>query len=155
MKNIFENKEQIKKVNKPWGYELWMASDDNHSKFALKEIFLNSGYKTSYQFHELKEECNYVISGSGTLLLAREKIDLDKFKLNNYSDKELRKIIDDLQVFNLSPGCSYHVKPLYVHAVISKNDLLMVEASTLHLDDVFRIFDESGRGHGRIDKEHS
>ena len=37
---------------------------------------------------------------------------------------------------------------------ISTNDLKMVESSTLHLDDVFRISDDSGRGHGKIDSEH-
>ena len=31
----------------------------------------------------------------------------------------------------------------------------MVETSTLHLDDVYRIKDDFNRGDGRIEKEHS
>ena len=38
---------ETKKVIKPWGYELWIASNDTGSKFAMKEIFINSGHKTS------------------------------------------------------------------------------------------------------------
>ena len=29
---------KIKKVTKPWGYELWIASKENQAKFAMKEI---------------------------------------------------------------------------------------------------------------------
>ena len=33
------NEDNVKKVNKPCGYELWMA-DDTNSKFAFKKIFI-------------------------------------------------------------------------------------------------------------------
>ena len=36
-----ENIDKVKKVSKPWGYELWLASDHNDSKYALK-IFIKS-----------------------------------------------------------------------------------------------------------------
>ena len=71
---------KIKKVTKPWGYELWIASKENQAKFAMKEIFIKSGYKTSFQFHEKKEECNYIISGSGKFYISKNKINLDRFK---------------------------------------------------------------------------
>ena len=110
-----ENINQVKKVIKPWGHELWLASNHNDSKYALKEIFIKSPHASSIQFHEIK---------------------------------------DGLISHKLSSGSVFHVKPGFVHRVISTNDLKMVETSTLHLDDVFRIFDESGRGHGKIDSEH-
>ncbi len=149
-----ENINKVKKVNKPWGYELWLASDHNDSKYALKEIFIKSPHASSVQFHEIKEETNYVLSGEGELLLSSEPIDIDRFKKNEYSKDELKKIVEDLNVHKLSAGSVFHVKPGFVHRVISTNDLKMVESSTLHLDDVFRISDESGRGHGKIDSEH-
>ena len=47
MKNkYYSNK--IKKVNKPWGYELWIASNENKAKFAMKEIYIKSGFKTRF-----------------------------------------------------------------------------------------------------------
>jgi len=30
------NLKKIKKVKKPWGYELWIASKENKDKFAMK-----------------------------------------------------------------------------------------------------------------------
>ena len=106
-----ENINQVKKVNKPWGYE-------------------------------------------GELLLSTEPIDIEKFKNNRYSNEDLKEIVKNLVSYKLVSGAVFHVKPGFVHRVISTNDLKMVETSTLHLDDVFRIFDESGRGHGKIDSEH-
>lgn len=153
MKNkYYSNK--IKKVNKPWGYELWIASNENKAKFAMKEIYIKSGFKTSFQFHEKKEECNYIINGTGKFYVSKNKINLQKFKKNKYSESELRKIIKNLKVYKLKKGSSFYIKPLYVHSVLSKKNLLMMESSTLELDDVYRIFDESGRGHGRIKSEH-
>ena len=153
MKNkYYSNK--IKKVNKPWGYELWIASNENKAKFAMKEIYIKSGFKTSFQFHEKKEECNYIINGTGKFYISKNKINLQKFKKNKYSESELRKIIKNLKVYKLKKGSSFYIKPLYVHSVLSTKNLLMMESSTLELDDVYRIFDESGRGHGRIKSEH-
>ena len=153
MKNkYYSNK--IKKVNKPWGYELWIASNENKAKFAMKEIYIKSGFKTSFQFHEKKEECNYIINGTGKFYVSKNKINLQKFKKNKYSESELRKIIKNLKIYKLKKGSSFYIKPLYVHSVLSTKNLLMMESSTLELDDVYRIFDESGRGHGRIKSEH-
>ena len=153
MKNkYYSNK--IKKVNKPWGYELWIASNENKAKFAMKEIYIRSGFKTSFQFHEKKEECNYIINGTGKFYISKNKINIQKFKKNKYSESELRKIIKNLKVYKLKKGSSFYIKPLYVHSVLSTKNLLMMESSTLELDDVYRIFDESGRGHGRIRSEH-
>ena len=120
----------------------------------MKEIFIKSGFKTSFQFHEKKEECNYIINGTGKFYISKNKINLQKFKNNKYTDEDLRKIIKNLKIFNLKKGSSFYIKPLFVHSVLSTKDLLMMESSTLELDDVYRIFDESGRGHGRIRSEH-
>ena len=145
---------QVKKVNKPWGYELWIASDHNNSKYALKEIFIKSPHASSIQFHEIKEETNYVTHGEGELLLSEKPIDIQKYKRGEYNQDEINKIIKNLISHKLKPGSVFHIKPGFIHRVISTNDLKMVETSTLHLNDVFRISDDSGRGHGKIESEH-
>ena len=38
--------------------------------------------------------------------------------------------------------------------LISIDNLTMIESSSLHLNDVYRILDEHGRGHGKIESEH-
>jgi len=155
MKSSIMHQEQIKKVNKPWGYELWLASDYNDSKYAFKEIKINTGFKTSFQFHEFKEESNYVIEGQGVLYLSNSQINIEKFKNNEYLEKELLEIIDSLEKHKLFEGSLFHIRPGFVHAVASTKDLKMCETSTLHLDDVFRINDEFGRRHGKIESEHT
>ena len=154
MKSFFANKQDIKRVTKPWGYELWVASDLNNKTYAMKEIFIKSGFKTSFQFHEYKEECNYIISGKGTLLLSENKIDFNKFKKNLYTNENLRDITHNLKSYKLEKCSSFHIQPLYIHSVISLENLTMIESSSLHLNDVYRILDEHGRGHGKIISEH-
>tara|TARA_B100000925_G_C21985884_1_gene464499 strand:- start:454 stop:918 length:465 start_codon:yes stop_codon:yes gene_type:complete len=152
---FFKNQQEVKKVIKPWGHELWLASEATNSFYAFKEIFIKSGYKTSFQFHSKKFETNYIISGLGELHISNSVIDEKKFINNLYEPQELEELINNLNVFTLKPGCVFNVSPGFVHSVFSKNDLVMCETSTLHLDDVYRINDEYGRNHGRIDSEHA
>ena len=49
-----------KYVEKPWGYEKWIAITDN---YALKEIFFKKGQRCSFQYHHKKEEHIYILSG--------------------------------------------------------------------------------------------
>ena len=154
MESFCKSLSETKKVIKPWGYELWIASNDTGSKFAMKEIFINSGHKTSYQFHEHKEECAIILSGEGTLFLSEKKIDINKFKSGQYEEGELKDIIKNLQSFKISKGSTMQIKPFYVHSILAVTDIKLIESSTLDLDDVFRLFDETGRGHGKINSEH-
>lgn len=74
MESFCKSLSEIKKVTKPWGYELWIASSHTNSKFAMKEIFINSGHKTSFQFHESKEECAIILSGKGLYYCQKKKL---------------------------------------------------------------------------------
>ena len=49
-----------RKVEKPWGWELWVAVTE---KYAGKIIHINPGQKLSRQYHIIKDETVYVISG--------------------------------------------------------------------------------------------
>jgi len=149
----FKTKSEIKKVVKPWGHEIWLADGAPNFKYALKEIYFKSNYKTSIQFHEFKEETSYVKSGKGIFYYSTENIDLEKFKKNQYSQEEIRQIISDLQKREINSGDVIHIKPLLIHRVESINELTTIEASTIELDDVYRLNDEWNRGHGKIDSE--
>ena len=151
---MIENINSIKKITKPWGHEIWLASYYNDSKYALKEIFIKSPHASSIQFHEKKEETNYIQSGRGKLLLSEKPIDIDKYKNKKYSHGEINDLITNLKEIHLEKGVVFHIKPGFIHRVISEDDLLMIEASTLELDDVFRLKDETNRSHGKISSEH-
>src|SRR5437016_10108289 len=49
------------KVEKPWGYELRWAITD---RYLGKVLHLNKGESLSLQYHERKDECQYVIKGA-------------------------------------------------------------------------------------------
>ena len=146
--------EEIKKVDKPWGYEKWIADGSPDFKYVLKEILFKSKFKSSTQFHEFKEETNYVQKGSGTLYYYPEPINIEEWKSGQYSNQEISDILNNLKKEKLTPGKVFHVKPRMIHRIEAVTDLILLEASTIELDDVIRINDEWGRQDGKIEKEH-
>jgi mannose-6-phosphate isomerase len=145
MKIEINEKKNVKVVIKPWGYEKWIAPGKPNFKYALKEIYLKKGKKSSLQFHKKKEETNYILSGEGILHYSQKKINFKDFLKKGLSEKEIIKI---------KKGVVFHVKPFYLHRVEAKTNLLMMESSTIELDDVFRVQDDTNRKHGKIKTEH-
>jgi|TARA_R110000823_G_scaffold253133_1_gene375668 mannose-6-phosphate isomerase len=109
----------MRKVNKKWGHELIWAETAN---YVGKLLHINAGHRLSLQFHRVKEETVYVLSGT----------------LYIYDDED--------KVIRLSPGESFHVNPLQVHRFgANESDVEIMEVSTPHLDDVVRLEDDYGR----------
>ena len=143
----------MKHVNKPWGYELWIA-DGSTTPYAAKRILFKAGNRTSLQVHEHKIETNYVLNGEGILHLSMEPLDVKKFLIEGMTAKQVEAYENTFAVIELLPGTVFDVQPGYVHRVIAKTDLEFIETSTTELDDVIRLQDDSGRAHGRISREH-
>ena len=55
-----------RRVDKPWGHELWFALTD---RYAGKLLHVRAGQRLSVQYHETKDETSYLLSGR--LLLHR------------------------------------------------------------------------------------
>ncbi|OQW50568.1 MAG: cupin [Proteobacteria bacterium SG_bin7] len=119
-------KVEIKKVEKPWGYELIWAKSQ---KYAGKILHINKGQKLSLQHHKVKEE---------TILVFRGKIE---FIYENKNTKKLETVI-------LSEGEAHHIEPLHKHRMIAIEDSDLFEVSTPELDDVVRFEDSYGRAPG-------
>ncbi|MDD7281255.1 hypothetical protein [Floccifex sp.] len=111
-----------KYIEKPWGYEKWIAVTDH---YALKEIFLKKGCRTSLQYHNYKEEHSYVLSG---------QLSIEEDNIN----KEM-----ETNVYN--PGDIIHALPTYKHRVTALEDSVFIEVSTPYLDDVVRVEDDYNR----------
>ena len=122
----------MKVVSKPWGKEIWLELND---KYCYKRIYINAGTRTSYQYHEKKLETNYIIKGKAEVWLENDKGVIEKNKMGK----------DDF----------FTVVPPRKHRIIALTDLILQEVSTPEVDDVIRIEDDSDRGAGRIDSEHS
>ena len=116
-------KAPIRKVEKPWGYELiWAETKD----YIGKMLHIKAGHQLSLQFHRVKEETIYLVRGRMKFL---------------YSDSPE----GNLQEITLTPGDAHHVPPRSKHRMVAVEDCEVFEVSTPHLDDVVRIEDSYGR----------
>lgn len=120
-----------KVVHKPWGKEEWLALND---AYCYKRIYINAGYKTSYQYHKFKQETNYIIEGTAEVWLENDE---------GVVEKKIMKA-----------GEFFDVNPPKKHRVIAITDIILQEVSTPHVDDVFRIDDEFNRVDGKVEAEH-
>lgn len=121
----------MKTVTKPWGKEEWLELNE---KYCYKRIYINAGYKTSYQYHNFKRETNYIISGEAEIWLENNEGIVEK------------KIMRAGDYFNVTPPKK--------HRVIALTDIILQEVSTPEVDDVIRINDEFARADGKIEGEH-
>ena len=86
-------------TEKPWGYEKLIVLND---RYALKEIFLRKGCRSSLQSHFKKEETIYVLSG---------ELELETKILNNRVNKE-----------RYIKGESYSIDKNMIHRVTAIQD---------------------------------
>jgi mannose-6-phosphate isomerase-like protein (cupin superfamily) len=142
-----------KYVNKPWGHELWIA-DGTTMPYALKRILFKAGNQTSLQVHKFKHETNYVLEGTGTLLISKIWFDVDQYVDGRMPSAVTCSHIEALEQIDLMPGIIFHVTPGHLHRVVAKTDLTFMEASSTELNDVVRLRDDTGRPDGKIESEH-
>jgi len=119
------DKQPISRVEKPWGYELIWA---HAGAYVGKILHVNAGEALSYQFHRVKEETIYVLSGTLTLYAAE-------------GDDQPRKI-------ELRQGEAFHIRPGLRHRFEAGVDVDLLEVSTPELEDVVRLEDRYGRSGG-------
>ena len=111
-----------RRVEKPWGWELVWAETE---AYVGKLLFVRAGHALSLQYHEIKDESWLVQEGRATL--------------------ELGEVGGRLSQVEIGPGDVFRYRPGTVHRVTAVEDLLVVEVSTPHLDDVVRLEDRYGR----------
>ncbi len=113
------------RVDKPWGYELrWGITE----RYAGKVLHVHEGEALSLQYHERKDEFQYVIKG-------RIEIELGG------SDGLLTKHV-------MQAGDTLHIVPGTRHRLTALEDTDIFEVSTSEIDDVVRLEDRYGRaGH--------
>lgn len=110
------------KTVKPWGYELLVTANE---RYALKDIFIKAGTRSSLQYHERKLETILLLSGRLTL------------ESGNGAEPYTQR--------DYGAGESYTVAPGMHHRVTALEDTRLIEVSTPELDDVIRVQDDYGR----------
>jgi mannose-6-phosphate isomerase-like protein (cupin superfamily) len=113
---------EIRKVDKPWGYELIFAHTD---RYAGKILHVDPGQALSLQYHEHKDETLYLHSGEFELVIEQG---------------------DEIITRMVHPGEAIHIPPNTRHRMTSGPEGCdIIEVSTPELDDVVRLEDRYGR----------
>ncbi len=110
------------RVDKPWGYELRWAITE---RYAGKILHIKKGEALSLQFHEKKDEYQYVIKGA--------------------VDIELGGPEGALTTRRMKVGDTLHITPGTRHRLTAVADTDIFEVSTPEVDDVVRLEDRYGR----------
>ncbi len=112
---------QVKRVPKPWGYEIIWAHTD---RYVGKVLHIDAGHALSVQYHNQKDETVYLLKGDM---------------------KYWVKLGDELEDVRLREGDAFRITPGTVHYMEAITDCDILEASTPELDDVVRLQDRYGR----------
>lgn len=110
-----------KRVEKKWGYELWIHNDEDYCGKLL--VFPKKGSNFSMHYHLKKKETWYVQSGG-----------FDFHWIDVENGKRMRKIIKEGDSVLIERGLPHQLVAL-------ENNSTIVEVSTEHFDeDSYRIY---------------
>jgi len=101
-----------KKVEKEWGYEIWITT----APYVMKMLYIAEGKSIHLQYHEKKHETWYISDGKGLAIINGDSIIL---KENDY--------------IQLPPGTIHKITGM------SSDGITIIEASTTELEDVVHV----------------
>ncbi len=78
-KSKFNLEGYVKKVDKPWGYELHWVREG--MPYMGKVLHINAGCRLSLQVHEIKQESYWLINGECNLILENSSGELEAVKM--------------------------------------------------------------------------
>lgn len=122
-RSAFENNPYVKKVEKPWGYEIHFTPDN--LPYMGKILHINAGKRLSLQVHDQKCESWYLLSGRGMMVIE------DK-------DSSLKEI-------EFKDGVGYTTKIGQKHRLVGITDCDIFEVSTPEVGNTYRLEDDYSR----------
>ena len=109
-------------IMKPWGSEDVL---EHNEKFVVKRLFMTAGHRCSLQYHQIKRETIYVLSGKLKVVFGAS------------ADRLADVILGPHEHLTLPTGM--------VHRMEAIEDCFYLESSTPELDDVVRLKDDYNR----------
>lgn len=119
----FSNEPYIKRVEKPWGYELHLVPDSY--PYMMKIMHVNAGQRMSLQIHDTKQESWLVMSGRAAAIWENEKGELIETELE--------------------PGKGYSALVGQKHRLKGLTDTDIIETSTPEAGTTWRLEDDYKR----------
>lgn len=115
----------VKRVDKPWGYELhWVPAD---APYMGKIIHINKGAKLSLQIHDEKQESWLVMNGQAAVIWENAQ--------------------GELVQTELQPGQGYSTQLGQRHRLMGITDCDVIEVSSPELGTTWRLEDDYARPH--------
>ncbi len=119
----FDTNPYVRRVEKPWGYELhWVRAD---APYIGKLLHVNAGARLSLQVHDTKQESWFLMSGRAAVIWEDESGQL--------VETELR------------PGWGYSTKIGQKHRLKGITDADIIEVSTPEAGTTYRLEDDYAR----------
>ena len=122
-KSTFTNSPYVKRIEKPWGYELHWVPEDK--PYMGKIIHINSGTRLSLQIHDKKQESWILIKGKAKAIWDNNKGKLIETELEN--------------------GKGFTTEIGQRHRLVGITDCDIIEVSTPELGTTFRLEDDYKR----------
>lgn len=115
----------VKRVEKPWGYELHWVKED--APYIGKVLHINAGARLSLQVHDEKQESWFITNGRGAVIWENNKGEMIETELK--------------------PGVGYSTKIGQKHRLKGITDCDILEVSTPEKGTTWRLEDDFSRGH--------
>ena len=124
MKKKFENQPYVRRIEKPWGWEIHFVPDDK--PYMGKILHINAGKRLSLQKHDQKTESWYLMSGRAKII---------------WEEEENGELIET----ELLEGKGYSCDVGQRHRLAGITDCDIVEVSTPEIGTTYRLEDDFKR----------
>lgn len=120
----FTNTPYVKRVEKPYGYELIFTPEG--LPYTGKLMHIQAGKRQSLQIHDQKVETFYLASGKGGVLLENSQGEMERVEFQK--------------------GVGYTTQVGQKHRIFAITDCDVIEFSTPELGNTYRLEDDYARG---------
>lgn len=121
--SLFTRQPYVKRIEKPWGYELHWTPDN--LPYMGKILHIDAGCRFSLQAHTQKQESWMILNGRAKVVWENEKRELTETELE--------------------PGKGYSCALGQKHRLVGTTDCDVLEVSTPEMGTTFRLEDDYNR----------
>ena len=123
MKKKFENQPYVRRIEKPWGWEIHFVPDDK--PYMGKILHIKAGMRLSLQKHDEKEESWWLLTGRAMLIIENDEGELEEIEMKR----------------DAGYSCQVNQK----HRLKGITDCDIVEVSTPEIGTTYRLEDDFER----------